>query len=348
MRLRARSVLMGLVVGCGQVAALPEQAATFQPAWWCPGPHAQTIWGALLRPASMPPIERERWDTPDRDFLDIDQVAAAAGSPTLIVLHGLESSSASTQVRSLLEAAHHRGWRGIAVNFRSCSGTPNRLRRSYHAGETSDVAWVVNHVIARYPGDPIFCVGLSLGGNVLLKYVGEQGAALPSDVKAVAAISTPFDLAVSAHAFERGLFNRIYMRRLVRSLKQKTIAKLEQYPDLADRQRLMAVTALAEFDELVTAPVHGFANAAAYWEASTARPWLSSIQRPTLLINAQDDPLLPAQLLPRDDVAQNRYLTALFPAHGGHLGFLTGGWPGRPVRWAEQQAMAFFEQHLGL
>ena len=212
----------------------------------------------------------------------------------LIILHGLESGSEATQVRGLLLAAHRLGWQGLAVNFRSCGKEPNRLKRSYHAGETSDLAWVIERLSAAFPEVSMVCVGLSLGGNVLLKYLGEQGEAAPRALKAAVAISAPFNLAICAHAFEQGVLNREYMRRLVRSFKRKTLAKLKRFPDLVDRRRLAAVRTIAEFDEVLTAPVHGFSSAEHYWQASSCAQYLPAIRRPTLLINAKDDPVVPA------------------------------------------------------
>lgn len=326
-------------------ATAAEPDRPFQPAWWCRGPHAQTIWGSIGRPMPTLRLQRERWETPDGDFLDLDRISGAPGTPILVVLHGLEGSARSKQVLGLLAKAQRKGWRGIGVNFRSCSGELNRLRRSYHAGETSDLAWILQRIVSSDPASPIFCVGLSLGGNVLLKYLGEQGESLPASVRAAAAVSTPFDLAQSAHFLERG-FSRVYMNRLVRSLKRKTRAKLKLYPDGVDRRALEAARTLAEFDEVVTGPIHGFRGAADYWEASRSSPFLSKIRRPTLLINARDDPFLPESALPFQTVAENRFLTAEFTAGGGHVGFLTGSWPGRPACWMEGRVLRFLEKCL--
>lgn len=317
----------------------------FVPAWWCRGRHAQTVWGAQCWPVPPVPRHRQRWETPDGDFLDVDEVPAAPGAPSIIVLHGLESSSRSRQVVGLLRVAHRRGWRGFGVNFRSCSGEPNRLRRAYSAGETSDLAWVIQQVVARHPGTMVCCAGFSLGGNVLLKYLGEQAATAPPELKAAVAISTPFDLAVSVREMEQGI-SRIYMTRLVGRLKRKTLAKLDRFPDLVDRHTLRTVRTISEFDEAVTAPVNGFASAAAYWSASSSAAFLSRIQRPTLLINAYDDPFFPGAALPRQRVSQNPFLTAEFPQAGGHTGFISGRWPGRPIYWAEERAMGFLHEQL--
>jgi uncharacterized protein len=291
------------------------------------------------------PLHRQRWETPDGDFLDVDEVPAAPGAPSVIVVHGLESSSRSSQVVGLLRAAHRRGWRGFGINFRSCGGALNRLRRSYHAGETSDLAWVVQQVVARHPEAAVCCAGFSLGGNVLLKYLGEQAATAPPELKAAVAISTPFDLAVSVREMEEG-FSRVYMTRLVQKLKHKTLAKLDRFPDLVDQHTLRTLRTVGEFDEAVTAPVNGFPSAAEYWSASSSAAFLSRIKRPTLLINAQDDPFFPGRALPRQLVSQNPCLTAEFPQAGGHAGFISGRWPGRSTYWAEERAMGFLHEQL--
>lgn len=314
----------------------------FRPAWWCPGPHAQTLWGALLRRTPRVEVRRERWDTPDGDFLDIDRLDGPPGSPLLLILHGLEGSSRSTPVLGLLAGARCLRWRAAAMNFRSCSGEPNRLPRSYHGGETGDLTWVVERLAGEEPETPLFCVGFSLGGNVLLKYLGERGDAAPRQVRAAAAISTPFDLAASARWLASGP-GALYTRRLVASLRRKTLNKLQRYPGLVDRKAVLKVQTLEQFDNAVTAPVHGFANADAYWAASSSLQFLAGIRRPTLLINALDDPFYPGRLLPVREASANPNLRAVFPSHGGHMGFLSGFIPGLSRPWAEAQTLAFFK-----
>ncbi|MBI3321065.1 MAG: hydrolase [Candidatus Omnitrophica bacterium] len=334
--------LAGVVTG----EAVRVERATFQPAWWCRNAHLQTIWAGILRHPPRLPLARARWELPDGDFLDVDQLAAKESAPRLVVLHGLESSSRAAAVLGLLSQARQRGWGGVAINFRGCSGQPNRLRRSYHGGDTADLAWVIARVRAQHPSSPIVGAGFSLGGNVLLKYLGEQGEAVPEQVRAAAAISAPFDLAASVRALEQG-FSRVYQDRLVATLKRKTFEKLTRHPDLVDRAALRTVRTLRAFDGLVTAPVHSFSDAAAYWAASSSAQFLPRIRRPTLLINAEDDPFLPAQSLPRKAVAENPFLTAAFPAFGGHIGFLAGRWPGAPTAWAEERAAGFLAGQLG-
>ena len=317
---------------------------SFRPAWWYPGRHLQTIGGALRR-APRIPLQRTRWELPDGDFLDIDEMPGTSGAPLLILLHGLESSSRTAHSLGLLEQARKRGWGGLAMNFRSCSGELNRLSRSYHGGETSDLAWVVDRVTKRDPERPLLLVGMSLGGNVLLKYLGERGDRVPEQVKAAVAVSAPFNLAASARALEHG-FNRVYMSRLVKSLKQKTFAKREQFPNLVDYEAVRKVKTLEAFDDLVTGPVHGFADAEAYWAASSSAQFLSRIRRPTLLINARNDPFLPAVNLPRPEQVANPSLTMEFPASGGHLGFLSGRWPWKPHAWAERRTVEFLAEKV--
>ena len=345
--LRAAVGLMILAVsGCGVTRApLGSSPGPFRPGWWCRGPHAQTIWGAFFRSVRSVPLTRERWETPDGDFLDVDLLSAPAGAPILVLLHGLEGSSRYKPIRSLLHLASLKGWGAVAMNFRSCSGEPNRLPRSYHGGETSDLTWLLERVMERNPESPILCAGISLGGNVLLKYLGEQGESLSSRIRGAATISAPFDLKASAHQLEKGS-SRFYMGQLVRKLRAKALVKLKQYPDLFDRQALLNVRTMEEFDDVVTAPVHGFPDAEAYWAASSSKTFLAKIRRPTLLLNAQDDPFLPSSALPERAVSENQYLSAEFPAAGGHVGFVTGSWPGSPVPWAELRAVQFLERQL--
>ena len=318
--------------------------AVFLPAWWCRGANQQTILGALFRP--VPPVEskleRRRWETPDGDFIDVDWLSGSSGAPILIVLHGLEGSSRSKYVLGMLAAAEKEGWRGLGVNYRSCSGEPNRLLRSYHGGETSDLTWVVEKISAENPGSPIYMTGASLGANILLKYFGEQGENIPPAVRAGVAVSTPFDLALSARTLEKG-FARFYMRNLVKGMRAKVKAKRVKYPGFVDEKRLDAVQTLTEFDDLVTAPVHGFRDANDYWSKSSSIRFLGGVRRPVLLISAKDDPFFPGDALPAAEVAANPYLTAEFSERGGHVGFLEGSWPGFPKCWTEQRTIRFLK-----
>lgn len=316
----------------------------FRPAFWCANPHLQTIAGALLRNSPTLPVERQRWETPDGDFLDLDRLPAPQSqSPRLLLIHGLESSSESGDIRNLMALGQQGGFEAIALNFRSCSGVPNRLKRAYHSGETGDLGWVIEQLRLEDASCAIACVGISLGGNVLLKYLGEQSDRAP--IQGAVAISTPFDLAKSVAYTETG-FSRLYIDRFVKSLKHKVSQKRAIHPDLIDPQALEAVQTLSDFDELFTAPIHGFPDAMTYWNTCSSIRFLSTIARPTLLISAQDDPFFPGAWLPEAEVAANEHLCALFPEQGGHAAFVESRWPWRVDSWAHEQAIAFLQQEL--
>jgi predicted alpha/beta-fold hydrolase len=285
---------------------------------------------------------RERLDTPDGDFLEIDRIdGASADAPRLVILHGLEGTPRSRYARGTMVEAARRGWGADLLYFRSCGGTLNRARRMYHSGDTGDLACLVDLLVREHPRAPLVFAGFSLGGNVLLKWLGERGADLPSQVRGAAAVSVPFDLARGARCIGQG-FARVYQASFLRSLKRKTLAKLEQYPDLADPRRVARTRSIYEFDDVVTAPIHGFRSAADYYARSSALRYLSAIRLPTLLLSAVDDPFLPPAVL--DDV---RAVAATTPAlewefvpRGGHVGFVMGP-PWRPFYYAEWRVVAF-------
>lgn len=317
----------------------------FRPAWWCPGRHLQTVWGRFVRRRPEVPVFRVRWTAPDGDFLDLDFVDGPIGAPTLLVLHGLEGSSESKYVRGLLSRARRRGWRGAALNFRSCSGELNRAPRLYHSGETDDIGWVIERLLRRDPGSPLLPIGVSLGANALLKWLGETGDRIPDEVRAAAAISTPFDLAAGAEQLSRGL-GRLYTRFFLRTLKRTALAKAQQYPGLLEPEAIRRAHTWREYDDAVTAPLHGFKNAEQYWSLSSSGPYLDLIRRPTLLINARNDPFLPAEALPERIVVDSPWLHAEFTSQGGHAGFVAGTLPWRARYWAEERAIAFLGDHV--
>jgi uncharacterized protein len=325
----------------------PGQRVSFRPAWWLPGPHLPTLWGRLARRRSPLEAAEERWRTPDDDWLALHRVRGPSGAPRLLVLHGLEGSARSHYAHGLLHAAGRRGWEAAVLQFRSCGGTANDQPRFYHSGETGDLAFVVERLTSEAPGVPLVLVGVSLGGNVMLKWLGEEGVALPEEVRAAVAISVPYDLGRGARSIDRG-FSRVYQAHFLRSLRRKAIEKLERYPGLFDRAALERARTLADFDDVVTAPVHGFAGADDYYSRCSAIRFLQGIRRPTLLLSAVDDPFLPPTVLEdvRASAADNSALEVEFHARGGHVGFVGGTVPWRPDYYAERRALAFLAARL--
>lgn len=321
----------------------------YSPAWWLPGAHAQTLWGKLFRREPLQPTVIERWDTPDGDFLDIHRLRASSPSPSarLVVLHGLEGTIRSHYAQALLSEAHSRGWAADMLIFRSCGNDLNRTRRFYHSGETTDLAFVVGRLLNEFPEQPLVLAGVSLGGNVLLKYLGERGTELPPQVRAAAAISVPFDLGRSSRYIDRG-FSRIYQRHFLRSLRRKAIGKLKRFPDLVPLERLASVRTMYDFDNIMTAPLHGFRDADDYYSRSSSLGWIGRISIPTLLLSAVDDPFLPAVVLDevRSEAKRNPALELDFPRRGGHAGFISGRNPFRPRYYAERRVCDFLANHL--
>jgi predicted alpha/beta-fold hydrolase len=319
---------------------------TYTPAWWVPGAHLQTLWGKLVRRPPNVATRVERWTTPDGDELEIRRVDAPAGSgpdvPRLLVLHGLEGTIRSHYLRGLLDRARRRGWAADVLIFRGCNGEIPRAARFYHSGETGDLDFVVRRLIRDHPAQPFVLAGFSLGGNVLLKWLGEQGAGLPPQVKAAAAVSVPYDLERGSRHIERG-FSRLYTRHFLATLRRKAFRKLAQHPGLFDGARLNDARSLYDFDETVTAPVHGFRGASDYYSRSSSFQFLPGICHSTLLLSAYDDPFLPREVL--SDVAKvastNPALTVEFHEHGGHVGFVAGHVPWRPIYYAEERVIGF-------
>ena len=315
----------------------------FRPAWWLPGPHLQTLWPVLFRRRGRPRLVRERLELPDGDFLDLDWNGPdTPGAPLALLLHGLEGSSASPYAWGLLAAFLRRGWPAAVMHFRGCSGEPNRLARSYHSGETGDLAHVVAALARRAPGRPVFAAGISLGGNVLLKWLGETGPDAP--LAGAAAVSVPLDLSRCADRLERGL-SKGYRWYLVRELHRSVRAKFGQWRaspiDLAELSRWRT---FRQFDDHVTAPLHGFAGAEDYYRQSSSGRFVARIRVPTLIVQARDDPFLPDDPPP---AASPCVRWEAFP-RGGHAGFVAGTVPGRPRYWLDERVPAFFEEALSL
>ena len=297
------------------------------------------MWGLLARRDDVR-SRRERVVTPDGDFLDLAwlDAPAAPGAPRLLVLHGLEGSCDSHYVRGLLTLAQRARWSAVVLNFRSCSGEPNTRPRFYHSGDTDDLDLVVRLLAEREPHVPIGAVGVSLGGNVLLKWLGERGEAA-TPVAAAAAISTPYDLERCARVLDRGFAKLTYTASFMRSFRVKVRAKARQFPGFVDLAAAMRARTFAAYDRAVTAPLHGFADEVDYWRRSSCRPYLALVRRPTLLISAIDDPFVPPDALP-DPAELSASITTEFTARGGHVGFWQGP-PWRPHAWAEHRAMQF-------
>jgi len=320
----------------------------FEPARLLPGGHLQTIFGPLLRRPPLVSTTRERWELPDGDFLDVDRLVEPGpkmeGRPLLLVLHGLEGSSSTHYVRGLLAQASARSWDALALNFRSCSGEGNRLLRSYHSGETSDLAHAVGRLVQEGPARPLLLVGCSLGGNVLVKWLGE--GQVPPQVRAGAALSVPFDLALCARTLDGpGLMSFVYRTRFLRTLKRKSREKARAHPQGFDAARVEASRTLEEFDEALTGPVHGFAGAEDYWAQSSSGPFVERVRVPLLLVSALDDPFIPPSCLPREAARANPLVTLEVHEGGGHLGFVEGT-PLRPRFYLERRAPQFLADVL--
>ena len=304
---------------------------------WLPGGHLQTIWPSLYPPPPVP-LARERWETPDGDFVDVD-FCGDEGAPRLAVLfHGLEGSSDSHYARALAGVLPSHGWRLAIVHFRGCSGEANRTARAYHSGDSEEVDWVLRHF-----KHGIFLIGVSLGGNAMLKWLGERGDAARARVRRAAAISAPLDIMAAGSALDRGLNRALYTRHFLATLTPKALRKLDAFPGLYDADAVRAARTFRAFDGLVTAPLHGFRDTDDYWTRASSAPWLKSIRVPTLLLNARNDPFLPE----RDLLAAAREASAgvvlEFPRTGGHAGFLTGPFPGQH-QWMPQRLLQFFRE----
>ncbi len=323
---------------------------SYSPAPWLRGAHAMTIFASLARVYPRPRARRERWELPDGDFVDVDRYAAPGGDgtvperPVVVVCHGLEGSSRAPYVRGLVAVALARGLDALALNFRGCSGEPNRLPRFYHSGDTGDLHEVVTRLAAERPGRSIVLAGFSLGGNVVAKYVGERGDALAPEVRAAVGVSVPFDLLRSARALDGpGFWSSVYRERFLRRLRQKALTKAERFPGALDVARVRAARTFAEFDAAVTAPLHGFASAEEYWTRSSAGRYLSGVRRPLLAIAAMDDPIVPADTLPVAAARSNPLVALEATPAGGHVAFVAG-WPIWPDFWAERRAIAFLAE----
>jgi uncharacterized protein len=354
----------------------PFTPRPFRPAWWLPGGHLQTLGGKYLRNPPSLPLRRHRLDTPDGDFVDVDFGPGAndgglahgssgadprAGSssnpafgpglrddaPLVLILHGLEGFSRRPYVLHAMAALAARGVASACLNFRSCSGEPNRVPRMYHSGETEDAELVLRFLRERWPHRSLGALGFSLGGNVLLKLMGEREDGGLGLLGAAVAISVPYDLDAGSTYLERGPLGLRYSRYFVDSLKRKVRAKEHLLAPLLDLEAVYRARTIREFDERATAPLHGFRDATDYYRRSSSGGYLEGIRVPTLLIHAHDDPFLPPASIPYGIQDRNPALTAAFVRSGGHVGFVSGTAPGRPRFWAEEEAGRFLAGRLG-
>jgi predicted alpha/beta-fold hydrolase len=306
-----------------------------------------------LRAGLRPRVDyrRERWEIPDGDFVDVDWLNEDSGSgvrdsarKALVVLfHGLEGGSGSQYSQALMAETARSGCRGAVVHFRGCSGAANRLPRAYHSGDSAELDWILHRFVAEH-GAPVYAVGVSLGGNVLLKWLGEQSSTATAVVERAAAVSVPIDLMATGDALARG-FNLVYTHAFLSTLKRKSLAKLQFHPQLYDAARVRRARTLREFDDLVTAPLHGFRDTDDYWMRASAKPWLACIAVPTLLLNARNDPFLTEESLP-DAHAVSTAVTLELPQEGGHVGFVSGPFPGN-LSWLPGRILEFFGLRRG-
>ena len=300
---------------------------------WLPGGHAQTIWSALCARnrwgPSLPKI-RERWRTPDGDFIDVDlQHASQKNRPMMVLFHGLEGSSDSHYAQAFADWAAVHDLNFALPHFRGCSGELNHAPRAYHSGDHEEIDWVLKRLREDHlaqGGQVMVAAGVSLGGNALMRWAAEQGTAALQKADAIASICSPLDLVQSGHAIGRGLNRQIYTRMFLRSMKPKAMAKLKQHPGLFDAQKLMAARDLYDFDNVFTAPLHGFKDTDDYWSQASAKPLMKNIRLPALALNARNDPFVPASSLPKQ-IEVSKTVTLWQPEEGGHVGFAQGSWP---------------------
>ncbi len=320
----------------------------FKPAWWLGNAHAQTVYPTLMRRLRSPIDSKERFELPDGDFIDLSWAVNGLDSnaPLVILLHGLGGDVNSTYVAGLLHSFNRRGWRSVLMHFRGASGEPNRLPKAYHSGETGDVDCLLRALATREPNTKKAVVGVSLGGNVLLKWLGEQGS--QSLIHAATAISVPFQLRQVADRVNQGL-SRVYRSYLLRRLRRVFERKLEHHGDLLPpaTKRMDSLRCFWTFDEHVTAPLHGYPHVHAYYREASSRQYLANIKTPTLIIHALDDPFMTPDAIPQVDEL-SKDITFELSRKGGHVGFIAGNIPGKPVYWLDERIPQFLQAYLSL
>jgi predicted alpha/beta-fold hydrolase len=305
-----------------------------------PGGHLQTVYAYFLPRPSLG-FRRERCETPDGDFIDFDWLDQSRGGSELVVLfHGLEGCSTSHYAVSFMNELQRHGRSGVVAHSRACSGALNRLARGYHAGDSAEIDWILRRLKGDNPKTRLYVVGISIGGNDLLKWLGEQGDRALDLVERAVAVSVPLDLQITAKQLDFGLCKLIYTRDFLKTMRPKVLAKILKHGLSLDPRAVRAVSTFREIDNIYTAPIHGFKDADDYWKRSSSKPWLSYIKVPTLLINARNDPFFPGEALPtREEVSDK--LSLEYPETGGHVGFVSGSFPGH-LRWLPQRILNFF------
>ncbi len=319
-------------------ASMLSMAQPYVAPFWLPGGDLQTLYAVAF--ASNPSIEyrRERWELPDGDFIDTDWVEPEntdANQPIVVLFHGLEGNSQSHYAKSVMEATLAKGWRGVVIHFRGCSEEPNRLPRVYYAGDTPEIERLLSRVRDIAPQAPIYAIGFSLGGNALLKWLGESGEHANSVIDKAIAVSAPMDLQATASTLDKGLNRYLYTPSFVSSMRPKALAMLERFPGIMDQEKIESAKTIHDIDNAVTAVLYGASDAKDYYAKNASKPWLTTISVPTLILNAKNDPFIPSETLPTAAEVSSM-VTLEYPETGGHVGFSGRG------NWLAKHALAFF------
>ena len=352
--MRTFCLLLGLFI-----FPMIAHSAPYSAPFWLPGGHLQTIYAATLGSAPQVDYRRERWELPDGDFVDVDWVNYKVADATLaddkipdnnlpivVLFHGLEGNSQSSYARSLMAAVQAKGWRGVVIHFRGCSGEPNRLPRVYYAGDTPEMQLLLSRLRTDAPEAPIYAVGVSLGGNALLKWLGESGENAKTIINKAAAVSAPMDLAATATALDTGLNRILYTPRFVDSMRPKALNIIKRFPELQskgllDSEEIKTAKTIHDIDSVVTAKLYGAKDVEDYYAKNASKPWLTYIRLPTLILNAKNDPFIPEKTLPTtSEVSESVMLE--YPETGGHVGFYGLD------NWLPNHLLAFFDDELSV
>ncbi len=352
-------------------APINSSAEPYSAPFWLPGGNLQTIYSALF--ATVPEVQyrRERWELDDGDFIDVDWIdntnpdskvvnesnpevtppkdalsTVVDNRPIVVLFHGLEGNSQSEYAKALMAATKAKGWRGVVIHFRGCSGEPNRLPRVYYAGDTPEIEMMLSRVRAGAPGVKIYAVGVSLGGNALLKWLGESGEHANSVITKAATVSAPMDLIEAANALDKGFNRLVYTPRFVDSMRPKALAMSQRFPGLLDDEKIKSARTIHDIDGAVTAVLYGAASADDYYAKNASKPWLDKITVPVLILNAKNDPFMPSKFLPTPDEVSPT-VTLEYTEEGGHVGFVTSPFPGN-VEWLPKHLLEFFDAEPSL